>query len=300
MELEEPTKNVLPIGSEATVFCESMGDLILGGVLFYGLECLFLRLNSQMNLVKFSSSGVGDVVDVADSELEGKFFGDPQMYVGKCYYSLEEAEDGGGGMVLTLRKTKGGEPIGRFLGGAEGFGEAVIIDKKGHLHLDPSIHKNEVSFVGDSSIKKIDFELDSECITEGQPYHGVHRDWESRSKMNQLKIDVKCGRKSSRPPASYFNDAAEGMYRVITRLENKLPSELHFAIKGVLTIDGQGFNICLGQAGAGFYNPWYLASNRLVAVVKHKGVDHYYKGHLGRYTIDCESSDHAFKVKRTT
>src|SRR6185503_19213499 len=82
----------------------AVGDLAIGGVLVYEIQCIFWTPDRATKLVHFNASGFGEVFDVANGEVEGSFFGNPQLFVGACRCSLEEAEVEGGGVVFTLRK----------------------------------------------------------------------------------------------------------------------------------------------------------------------------------------------------
>ena len=292
--MESGTKDRVITATESTepVGVAAAGLLVMGGVGLFGLDCHFIGIGSSKPTVKFSSTGFGDVVDFGSSQLVGEFYGYPPEYVGKCHYSLEEVDDGAGEMELTLRKE--GFAFGVFAGPAEGFGEALVANKKGHLHLEPSSHKNLVDLRGDASIKSIDFELDSEVISAGQPYHGTHWKWPDK-KRNHLQIDVKCGRHGSsgaNSPVPYFNaEASNNIAHCIGAVAGDLPGRLNFAIKGVLIIDGQRFDVSFAQGHTGARNPWYIASPQLVRRTAKKG-------YLGGFAIDCGSGYSTFKFKR--
>jgi hypothetical protein len=281
------------VKTNASVPIAAVGELTIAGVFLFGLECVFGLLNTKNHLVTFNSSGLGLAVDFGEAELEGAFVEDPRHHVGKCYYSLEEVEAEAGEAILTL-KSKHKIPIGTFRGPAEGFGAFIGRNKKGHLHAPSSeTADNFVYFNGDSSIKRIDFQLESECISKGQDYYGVHADWPD-SKENRLRINVKCGRHGSELPAAYSLGAAQDIDHVIGLASEQFPELLNFAIGGVLTIDNESFDVCLGQGHIPGHNPWGFASLALSG----RRPDNFTKGSIGSYTIECENY-HTFHVKRT-
>jgi hypothetical protein len=291
MESDEIKTNVsLPV--------PAVGALTVAGVFVFGLECVFVTPGAKTHLVTFNASGLGLVLDFAEAELVGAFFDDPRKFVGKCDYSLEEVETEAGEAELTL--TRKGIPIGTFTGPAEGVGAFIGKNKKGHLHA--ATHTNDennyVLFNGDASIKSIDFQLESECISKGQSYHGVHADWPD-SKGNELRINVKCGRHGSDLPAEYFLGAAQDIDHVIGLAGERFPKSLNFAIGGVLTIDNESFEVCLGQGHTQHHNPWDFAS---LALSRTPGS--FTRGDIGGYTIECVNNPddshryHRFSVKR--
>jgi hypothetical protein len=263
------------------------------GAGLYDLEGYFFDVSLKgEERVHLHSTRLGNVVDAAESELTGEFDVTISNYIGACKYSLEEVEDGAGEMELTIFSKDGKKVLGTFIGASEGFGEAFVIRKKGHLHVHPSEHNNIVEFIGDSSIKKIAFELDEFVHTKGQPYHGVHWDIID-NKENQLKIDAKAGRKNSKNCADFFNDSVGNSndYMMHTDGGSSKPSELNFAFTGILYIDDQEFEISLGQGHHGAYNNWFLASFDM------KPTKHHKSGDLGKFHISTDGSN-KFKVKK--
>jgi hypothetical protein len=251
----------------------ALGDLSLGGVAVYGLACGFIALDKHP-LVALTSFGFGDVIDLSNSELEGQFFGNPKNYMGRCHYTLKEFDVEAGLLELTIRHREGGEPIGRFQGPSEGFGEAYVTNKKGHLSVETKEHDNRVEIKGDSGtgIKDLQFQLEDECIADGQPYDGVDACYTSKTTKHELTIDVKCGRndKYGKTAAQFFNDGIGNDANHLvgdptdTRTARHLPFKVNFAIRGTLSIDGTDYDVCFAQYHSGAFNPWFFGSRSLV------------------------------------
>lgn len=123
-------------------------------------------------------------------------------------------------------------------------------------------HDNEFDFNASTNVTSISFRFNGEyIITDGQPWGGVSSDGG--------KIVVKAGRKGSEECAKWFKDYVASDYEnmIHTSGGDNLPDKLNFAIKGTLTIDGQNYEICLGQGhrSSTSENNWHLASKSIVA-----------------------------------
>lgn len=273
-------------------FGGASGSVTLVGAGLFDLEGIFIEVGTTgSRAIHLHSMRFGDVVDGSESELEGCFYEDPAKHLGKCYYSLEEADDDVGVMVLTIKGKDKSTKIARLEGPSEGFGEAFVTNKKGHLHVHPSEHNNYVKFKGNSSIDSISFELDEYIVTKDQPFDGIHPELESGN-ANKLDIDVKAGRKGSSDCADFYKDFVgnDSKYMMHTRGGNVHPSKLNFAFTGTLYINNIAFEVCIGQGHDGSYNNWHLCSKDMDSSSNHKS------GDLGAFHLSQDGSN-TFEVK---
>lgn len=123
-------------------------------------------------------------------------------------------------------------------------------------------HDNEFDFNASTNVNSISFKFNGDYIvTDGQPYGGVSSDGG--------KIVVKAGRKGSEKCAKWFKDYVASNYEnmIHTVGGDNLPDKLNFAIKGILTIDGESYEICLGQGhrSSTGENNWHIASKSIMA-----------------------------------
>jgi hypothetical protein len=150
-------------------------------------------------------------------------------------------------------------------------------------------HDNYVYFKpGNFNISGATFDMTGYSITEGQPWHGVTSDMSGVS----FAIDVNCGRKDSVSPAEWFLNSVQGGPVINTLLEDNLPSELNFAVSGILSIGGNAYTIVIGQKGISVGNIWYMGG------VNFKGDSAYNQMTTpdGKYTFGEGGSDDIFSV----
>jgi len=124
-------------------------------------------------------------------------------------------------------------------------------------------HDNEFDLNPKTNINKVSFKFNGEyVITDGQPFGGVSSD-------EKGKIIIKAGRKGSEKCAKWFNDFVASNYAnmIHTCGGDNIPKELNFAVKGTLTIDGDNFEVCIGQGhrSSTGENNWHFASKSVVA-----------------------------------
>lgn len=150
-----------------------------------------------------------------------------------------------------------------------------------------TMHDNEFNFVASTNVVSIKFVFSGDyIITTGQPWGGVA--------SNGGKIIVKAGRHGSKECAKWFKDYVASKYEnmIHTVGGENLPDELNFAIKGTLTVDGQSFEICLGQGHrpSTGENNWHIASRSIVADADAKN------GTLGIRML--QDGTHAFRLSK--
>jgi hypothetical protein len=123
-------------------------------------------------------------------------------------------------------------------------------------------HDNEFNLKASTNINSISFKFNGDYIvTDGQPWGGVSADGG--------KIVVKAGRKGSEKCAKWFKDYVASNYNnmIHTCGGDNLPDMLNFAIKGTLTVEGEDFDVCIGQGhrSSTGENNWHLASKSIMA-----------------------------------
>ncbi len=109
------------------------------------------------------------------------------------------------------------------------------------------------SYMWDASIS---FNLTDHSITGGQPWGGVIS---GKPDMN-WGIDARAGRKGSNGPAGWFRDRASNATYTGGGSGN-WPSKLNFAFSGTITIDGNSYNIVIGQGSSFSSNNWWVGGN---------------------------------------
>lgn len=125
-------------------------------------------------------------------------------------------------------------------------------------------HDNVVEFhskPGDkySQVTSLVFYFDGNySITSGQPWDGVTTNNVSAD-YPAYQADALAGRHYSDPPADFFTQRAGGKW--ITMAPPGIAG-MNFAFSGSLEIDGNDYNIVLGQDMCGSRNCWYLGANQ--------------------------------------
>lgn len=275
----------------------STGTVTLLGAGIYDLEGIFLdpaitQSGPELKRVHLHSTNFGDVFDASGSEVLGNFYLNPSQYVGLCRYSLEEVDMYGGEMLLTIKTKDGLITIAEFTGPSEGFGEAFVTDRKGHLHVEPSEHENKVNFYGYKDITSIRFELEDYIVTQNASFDGIH--WNVVNN-NSLLIDVKAERIGSKSCADFYKDfvGEDNVYNMMhSRGGDVKPHELNFAFTGTLYIDDKSYQVCIGQGHHETEYNWHLSSPSLESNNDHK------KGILGKeFEITTKDSENFYIAK---
>jgi hypothetical protein len=262
-----------------------------GGFLFYELGAIFDVV--QPNVVKqirFHSEGFGDDFDLSASEMVGFFSKTVDKLVGKCTFNLEtfDVEEGA---ILFQNDIQ----VGEFTGDSEGLGEAYFHHRKGKLTVpNTKSHNNKLIFECGSGIESMSFIYGNQySITDGQPWGEVESafSYNKKEKRNELKIDVGAGRKASKKPATFYNSFVNSNTNqmIRTRGGDNVPKELNFAFNGILKINGESFNVCIGQGHYKTHNNWHIASDSL------SSSSPFLQGNLGKYQLKSDGS-YGFKV----
>lgn len=272
---------------------EATGILNTEGFLFYHVGCLFIFTDPLQPTLRLHADGFGDDFDFSLSDLEGFFSKPAKELEGKCRFSLLGLDEDVGGFELCIYKDA--DIVGRFTGEAEGMGEVAIKDHEAKLTIPkPKEHVNLFTFKGSSGITSINFYYgDNNSVTPGQPWGEV--DSESKDHGKSVVVKVDSGRKADKKNAAWFNATVDSSSSKMfhTRGGDNVPSELNFAIKGILEINEARFEVCLGQGTSGAYNNWHLASLSIHSPHPHKG------GTMGEYEFEQSgSSEFIVKLKK--
>lgn len=91
-------------------------------------------------------------------------------------------------------------------------------------------------------------------ITGGQPWNGVSY----TATPAWFYIDVQAGRKGSGGPLTWFNSFLQGGAVINGPYLWTQPTSMNFAVSGVLSIDANRYNICIGQWGHDDRNIWLV------------------------------------------
>lgn len=118
-------------------------------------------------------------------------------------------------------------------------------------------HDNLVIFNYDPPLMKVTYTFSGEyCITSDQPWHGITTVDMGASYV----VDANAGRKKSNGPAQWFKDHATAAIGVDTI--SPWPKTLNFAFNGGITIDGNMYQLVVGQGNDGVRNNWWIGGNQ--------------------------------------
>lgn len=99
-------------------------------------------------------------------------------------------------------------------------------------------------------------------VTSGQPWDGVTTNNNAvNAGYPDYQVDVYAGRKSSEPPADFFNQRAGTTYVGPCNSDTSPFTAMNFALTGVLEIEGNDYQIVIGQAAFSGSNCWFLGPN---------------------------------------
>jgi hypothetical protein len=272
------------------------GLLVNGGFLFFDLGAVFEVVEpTGIKQIRFHSEGFGDDFDFSASELEGFFSKTVDKLIGKCTFNLEVVDVEEGELVLQIFQDD--IQVGEFYGVSEGLGEAAFYHHKGKLTTpNTKTHNNKFIFECDKSIESMSFVFGNQyAITDGQPWGEVESSfyYDKKNKRNELKIDVGAGRKASKKPAQFYNSIVNSNTNkmIHTRGGDNVPKELNFAFNGILKINNDSFNVCIGQGHHGSYNNWHIASDNM------NSISPFQQGDLGNYHLTNDGS-YGYKVSK--
>ncbi len=122
------------------------------------------------------------------------------------------------------------------------------------LAITATSHDNLVMFNRYATINNISYAFDGQyCITGGQPWGGISASEDD----GNCTLDVKAGRKKTDGPAQWFKNRAT-MAMCVSGSWLGWPSSLNFAFNGTLTIDGNSYQLVVGQGNDGVHNNWWI------------------------------------------
>ncbi len=131
-------------------------------------------------------------------------------------------------------------------------------------------HDNDVFFLS-HGIQSIQFDVKECRITDGQPYKGVTTAVDTSKNKSEGIVTVTAGRKKSSPVADWFRTEVGSGFAIGLRDKNPFPTELNFALKGVLTFtysDGSVIKcndilIAQGSVSGASVNNWWLGAKKM-------------------------------------
>lgn len=149
-------------------------------------------------------------------------------------------------------------------------------------------HENVINFEAGRNINSVEFVAEDHVITADQPWGGVtcaHIDKTTR-------VGIVAGRHASKECAQWFSSYVDNKYddMIHTMGGDNIPNQLNFAVKGRLSINGDSYEVCIGQGHHDDNNNWHIASTEILADGDAKN------GTLGnKYRLEQDGT-HGFKV----
>lgn len=136
--------------------------------------------------------------------------------------------------------------------------DAPVTNPADNTVLYTSSHDNLVVFTRYPTITSVTYSFDGEySITSGQPWHGI-----SISESDgDCTVNADAGRKKTDGPAQWFKNHAT-MAMCVSGSWLGWPSSLNFAFNGTITIDGNSYQLVVGQGNDGVHNNWWIGGNQ--------------------------------------
>lgn len=121
--------------------------------------------------------------------------------------------------------------------------------------VDTTEHDNWVILKTWEDNVQLSYEQIDHSITSGQPWGGVS----VGTQDEEWAIDVKAGRKGSGGVADWFRShASNATCANFPSGCPDWPSDLNFAIRGTIKINGSEYPITIGQGSVGLHNNWWI------------------------------------------
>jgi hypothetical protein len=126
-------------------------------------------------------------------------------------------------------------------------------------------HSNQLTFAYSTNtpgneFSSVTFSSNQYSITGGQPWGGVSTSYgDDIQGAGSMVITVQAGRKDTIAPAHFFAANAD-IFLGDDAMSSGLPSELNFAFTGVLTLNGDSYNIVIGQGSNAEGNNWWIGA----------------------------------------
>lgn len=134
------------------------------------------------------------------------------------------------------------------------------------------MEKNKLIFEykAKETLSNFDFQMKEEETNE--PEKILDKDVEVSIKGSNLVINVKADRHGSESSAKTYDEFVNGAsHKIHTAKGSNEPSKLNFTVTGVLTINDDEFDICIGQGHYTGENNWHVCSESIIAKSNNKG-----------------------------
>lgn len=155
-------------------------------------------------------------------------------------------------------------------------------------------------FNSNAAIKSINFTVTDSRVRQDQALDP--KKIEIKSGNGYLSLTVNVNPSANRDVAYWYgnfvNNNEEHMVHTSGGRNN--PDELHFALKGILSIGDQAFNVCIGQSHTPPKNHWHLCSQVLSSCANNESANldnNYFLSATSHYEFDtcsiqkCDKND---------
>ncbi|MGB0521834.1 MAG: hypothetical protein ACPGJS_02680 [Flammeovirgaceae bacterium] len=156
-----------------------------------------------------------------------------------------------------------------------------------------------LEYQAEQALTTFNFQMTDHSIGNSKDWGGVS----VKQKDKQLTITVEANRHGSKTPAEFYKNFVNGDtdHMIHTEKGSNSPDKLNFAVAGVLTINSDTYEICIGQGHYGATNNWHMCSKSIQAQSNNKGgellADH--TPLADQFFLD-PSGSHTFKVKNVS
>lgn len=151
--------------------------------------------------------------------------------------------------------------------------------------------KNQVifSFSGQAADHQVDFTVTDSRIKKDKAIDSGKISVSGGKGKLTITIDV--GRSGNKDVANWYKQSVKNNTRhmVHTAHGSNSPDKLNFAVKGILTIGGKQFDVCIGQGHYATTNNWHIAGSNISARANNKSAyldDIYFITTSGSYQFD--------------
>jgi len=196
--------------------------------------------NWQNNVVQLLNGTCGAGVDRTEFTPEYKALWNIANDADTYYFSVVDIS----GDLLTVNSYKGNT------GAYEVFDSFTVVKDRSAAY----IRDNIVEFIRYVSLNNITYNDNGQySITSGQPWGGLI----TSESEGSCTIDARAGRKGSSGPAQWFKDRAS-VAMSASGSWGAWPNNLNFAFDGILIIDGNSYQLVVGQGNDGVHNNWWI------------------------------------------
>lgn len=194
----------------------------------------------QNNVVQLLNGTCGAGVDRTEFTPEYKALWNIANDADTHYFSVMDIS----GNLLTVNSYKGNT------GAYEVFDSFTVVKDRSAAY----IHDNIVEFIRYVSLSNITYNYNGQnSITSGQPWGGLS----TSESEGSCTIDARAGRKGSSGPARWFKDRAS-VAMSTSGSWGAWPNDLNFAFDGSLIIDGNSYQLVVGQGNDSAHNNWWI------------------------------------------